>query len=341
MKKVLFASTALVAFTGAAVADVELSGRAEMGIFDQGIDGRSVEFFTDIDATFTMTGETDGGLEFGASVDLDESGSGVGFDAGLDGVVGTADDIFSTNGAMGDNTNDGGATIFIKGSFGTVTMGDTDGALDWALTEAGNVGNPGSIADDETSHAGYVGSYLDGTADGQILRWDYTAGDFGVAISVDDDNGTGDVGYAIGLKYNIDLGGTTIALGLGHQEAGVLAAGATGENASATGVSATATLASGLSVGVVYADWDDGNNLADGGPDSNIGVGIGYTTGAFSVHANYGEIELDDNTDVAGFGLAAAYDLGGGAVVHFGYRSDDTDAATDVDTFSLGLGLSF
>ena len=34
MKKVLLTSTALVAFTGAAVADVELSGRAEMGIFD-------------------------------------------------------------------------------------------------------------------------------------------------------------------------------------------------------------------------------------------------------------------------------------------------------------------
>jgi outer membrane protein OmpU len=332
MKKVLFASTALVAFSGAAVADVALSGRAEMGIFDSddlAVDG--VQFFTDIDVTFTMSGETDNGLTFGASVDLDEGGSGAA--------------------AVADNSDDGGATIFISGSFGTVTMGDTDGALDWALTEAGNVGNPGSINDDETSHAGYVGSYLDGGNDGQILRWDYSFGDFGVAVSVEDDNGGraaagddeilgtaddeelgGEVGYAIGLRYNLDLGGTTVALGIGHQEA---ASNADGATASATGISATANFAGGFSAGIVYADWDDDDDAANG-PDSNYGIGLGYTTGAFTIHANYGEVEFDDGTDVDGFGVAAAYDLGGGAVVHFGYRDDDA-----IDSFSLGLGLSF
>lgn len=330
MKKVLFASTALVAFSGAAVADVALSGRAEMGIFDQGIDGRSAEFFTDIDVTFTMTGETDNGLTFGASVDMDEGGPGIGINPGPDDDINTfGDNSVELNGATQDNTNDGGATIFISGGFGTVTMGDTDGALDWALTEAGNVGNPGSIADDETSHAGYVGSYLDGAYDGQILRWDYSVGDFGVAVSIDDDNGAAgvDVGYAIGLKYNLDLGGTTVALGLGYQDA---------NDADILGVSATATLANGLSLGIVYADWDDGNGLADGGADNNLGIGVGYTTGALSLHANYGKVESDDGTDSSGYGLAAAYDLGGGAVVHFGYGDDDTNS-----TWSLGLGLSF
>ena len=311
MKKVLFASTALVAFSGAAVADVALSGRAEMGIFDSDAVA-GTQFFTDIDVTFTMSGETDNGLTFGASVDLDEGGAGAA--------------------AVADNSDDGGATIFISGSFGTVTMGDTDGALDWALTEAGNVGNPGSIADDETSHAGYVGSYLDGGNDGQILRWDYSFGDVGVAVSIEDDNGAGEVGYAVGLRYNLDLGGTTVALGIGHQEAASATPGAT---ASATGVSATATFGGGFSAGVVYADWDD-DDAAAVGPDSNLGIGLGYTTGAFTIHANYGEVEFDDGTDVDGFGVAAAYDLGGGAVVHFGYRDDDA-----VDSFSLGLGLSF
>ncbi len=329
MKKVLFASTALVAFSGAAVADVALSGRAEMGIFDNDVD--DVQFFTDIDVTFTMTGETDNGLTFGASVDLDEGGSGAS--------------------AVADNSDDGGATIFISGSFGTVTMGDTDGALDWALTEAGNVGNPGSIADDETSHAGYVGSYGDGGNDGQILRWDYSVGDFGVAVSVEDDNGGrdnslvdpadtdgGEYGYAIGLRYNLDLAGTTVALGLGYQEA---ASAADGPQVDIIGVSATATLANGLSIGIVYADWDD-NDAGTVGPDDNIGVGIGYTTGALSLHANYGEIELDDGSDVSGFGLAAAYDLGGGAVVHAGYSRDDVDGAPfNRSRASLGLGLSF
>ncbi|WP_298262238.1 porin, partial [uncultured Litoreibacter sp.] len=81
MKKILIASTALVSTAGIAAADVALSGRAEMGIFQQntafsgGAVGSDMQFFTDIDVTFTMSGETDNGLTFGASVDLDEGGA--------------------------------------------------------------------------------------------------------------------------------------------------------------------------------------------------------------------------------------------------------------------------
>ena len=321
MKKALFASTALVAFAGTAVADVDLSGRAEMGIFDS--DGlETAQFFTDIDVTFTMSGETDGGLTFGASVDLDEGGD-------------AAD-------ATNNDQEDGGATIFISGAFGTVTLGDTDGALDWALTEAGNVGNPGSIADDETAHAGYLGSYLDGAFDGQILRYDYSAGDFGVAVSVElDDADVFDEGFAIGLRYGLDLGGADVSLGIGYQEADV---------SDAIGVSATATLANGLSFGATYTDFSDtavdfGALGVDDNPvDSHFSIGVGYTTGAFTVHANYGDFDGDDGAggvDHDGFGIAATYDLGGGAIVHFGYGSSDVDTVGDFDTVSLGLGLSF
>ncbi len=329
MKNVLLASTALVAFTGAAVADVALSGRAEMGVFDGG--SGDAEFFTDIDVTFTMSGETDGGLTFGASVDLDEADGSGSFAGG---------DTVGASGATGNNSDDGGATIFISGGFGTVTMGDTDGALDWALTEAGNVGNPGSLADDETSHAGYVGSYLDGSQDGQILRWDYSMGAFGVAVSVDDNSTAGDdIGYAVGLKYTADLGGTAVAFGIGYQESGENFGGTAGREVEALGVSATATLGSGLSVGVVYADWDDTDLAA--GFDSHYGIGLGYSTGALSLHANYGEVDFNGGTSADGFGLAAAYDLGGGAVVHLGYGDGTTAAGVDSDTWSFGLGLSF
>ncbi|MEM9433646.1 MAG: porin [Pseudomonadota bacterium] len=314
MKKVLFASTALVAFTGAAAADVDLSGRAEMGIFQT--TGLEAQFFTDIDVTFTMSGTTDGGLSFGASVDLDEGGAGAA--------------------AVADNSDDGGIVIFISGGFGTVTMGDTDGAMDWALTEAGNVGNPGSLADDETSHAAYVGDYLDGDpvdgTDGQILRYDYTSGAFGVAISAEQSNEgvttaafSGDLNFAVGFKYTADLGGASVKFGLGYQEAGV---------SDALGISVDTTLASGLSLGVVYADWDDAVR------DSNLGIGVGYTTGPISVHANYGSVDLVGGGSIDGFGLAAAYDLGGGAVVHFGYGQDDS-VPGDFKRASLGLGLSF
>ena len=320
MKKLLIASTALVAFGGAAAADVALSGRAEMGIFGSTAGGKA-QFFTDIDVTFTMSGETDNGLTFGASVDLDEGGA--------------------VSNATQNNADDGGATIFISGGFGTVTMGDTDGALDWALTEAGNVGNPGSLADDETSHAGYLGAYLDGGAgngDGQILRWDYTSGAFGVAVSLEDDNGSNvantGIGYAIGFKYSLDLSGTTVNFGIGHQKAadnvGVVA------DAKATGVSAAASFANGLSAGATYTNM---SNMVN---DKHYSLGMGYTTGAISVHANYGKFTGQGaNPDTKGYGLAAAYDLGGGAVVHAGYGYGRTTGAARARSASLGLGLSF
>ena len=69
MKKVLFATTTLVATTGFAAADVTLSGLAQMGI--QGGENVDTTFVQDIDVTFTMSGETDNGLTFGAAIDLD------------------------------------------------------------------------------------------------------------------------------------------------------------------------------------------------------------------------------------------------------------------------------
>jgi outer membrane protein OmpU len=347
MKKVLLASTALVATAGFAAAEVSLSARAEMGIFGGStnnvaataptrggvdIDESQTRFFTDIDVTFSLSGETDGGLSFGAAVDLDEGGAGAA--------------------AVANNDDDGGIAIFISGDFGTLTMGDTDGALDWALTEAGNVGNPGSLADDETTHAGYLGAYLDGgvagSGDGQILRWDYTSGAFGVAVSLEDDNGSTaastNIGYAIGFKYSLDLSGTTVNFGLGYQKAADDATGALAPlgnpvDAKATGVSVSANFANGLSAGVTYTDM---KNMAN---DKHYSLGLGYTTGAISVHANYGKFTdnaaIAGGADVKGYGLAAAYDLGGGAVVHFGYGSSKPTGGVTAKSMSLGLGLSF
>ncbi len=76
MKKVLLASTALVMTAGVAAAQgVELSGYAEIGV--KGTEdnfGRSTEVFHhDFDVKITLSGETDNGLTFGATIDLDEA----------------------------------------------------------------------------------------------------------------------------------------------------------------------------------------------------------------------------------------------------------------------------
>jgi outer membrane protein OmpU len=372
MKNILLASTALVAFAGAAVADVAITGRAEMGIFSADSVGANTsvpnaiygdpalitrgaatsgvsQFFTDIDVTFTMSGETDNGLTFGASVDLDEGGAGAA--------------------AVANNADDGGATIFISGGFGTLTMGDTDGALDWAITEAGNINNGGSIADDETSHSYYIGNGLDGRYDGQILRYDYSFGDFGVAISTEmDDSDARDDGYAIGFKYGMDMGGSAINFGLGYQIATTGARGERGvfeEVEAGTEIEVLALSVMGtfgdFAAGIMYADIDSDDAGVVG---DYVQIGGGYSANGLTIHANYSVLSnaaFDaGGLDRDSYGLSVAYDLGGGAVVHAGYASgvsSDLIVDTGVNTgtltagdltgnpdqtrWSLGLGLSF
>ena len=400
MKHILMATTALVATAGIASADVSLSGWAEMGMV--GGNGGETEFHQDIDVSFSMSGETDGGLSFSAAVDLDE------------------------NNAFATNTH-GGSSINVSGGFGSLTLGDTDGALDWALTEGGNVKNGGSLADNETTHAGYRGSYLDGNEDGQILRYDNTIGSMGIAASIEmDDNGntalssaaaaasaagtltvrntfvpnaagtvataaatatvatvgnvaalteSGDSSMALGVKYNMDLMGGSLALGAGYQVAaervtyvasgtGLINGGAIQTSTlaladtTAVGFSATYAASSGFSIGVALTEYDDfvgvnarasvageaGHGAAGAAiagylsDASHLSIGVGFTTGPVTLHANYGELDYDAVAiaDVDGYGVSIAYDLGGGAKVKLGMNDNAAG-----DDFSFGLAMSF
>ena len=313
MKKVLFATTAIVAFAGAAAADVAVSGSAELGIADLDHNGDDeLGFFSSVDVRFSMTGETDGGLAFGATIDLDDA-------------LETA-----TNGEIGDNTDNtsNDYTIFVSGAFGTLTFGDTDGAMDWALTEGGNVGNPGSIADGETSYSGYAGSYLDGNGDGMIARYDYSFGDYAFAVSVEQGVADAENGFAVGFKGNV----AGVSFGIAHQAGTENATG----DAELTGVSLGYGFGA-LNAGIMVATGED-----RAGADRDLmQIGLGYTTGALSLHANYAEDDVDGTGKADGIGVAAKYDLGGGAGVHFGYSSSETAGGVDADRWSLGLAMSF
>ena len=255
MKKVLLATTALVATAGIASAqDVDtgviITGFAEIGVFDPGNDDSdTLQFHTDIDVTFTMTGTTDSGLTFGADIDLDESdtdqtvpgvavnrsGDDVGggnvenidtdgngiisggeLDAFLDGGVNTTSDIEVGGSPAFDNSTQGGEAIFLTGPFGTVTMGDTDGGFDWALQEA----IIGSAINDDHEHDGYNGNAgYDGAYDGQIVRYEYAFGSFAAAVSAEiDDSGASDPVLGVGARYSTSFGsfrGNPIGIGFG------------------------------------------------------------------------------------------------------------------------------
>ncbi|MDJ0628094.1 MAG: porin [Rhodobacter sp.] len=335
MKKVLFATTALVASAGIASAQgVELSGSAEMGIV--GGDGIETQFHTGVDVRFTMSGETDNGLTFGATVDLDDTGETAvrGFDIADTGPSELAD-----------------YNVFISGNFGTLTMGDTDGAFDWALRDLDIIAD---INDSNTAHAGFNGNAgLDGTYDGQVARYDYSFGDFAFAVSAEiDDAGVGDPVFGIGGTYSGDLGGVNLGVGLGYQSDGVF---------DIIGVSLDASFDNGIRAILNYSDLDGIgiDNSGYGGlpagtqfAENHIGVGLFYTMDALSVGVNYGvydttTIGCPTCADTEGFGLAVNYDLGGGAVVQFGYGSSSVqntlvpgDTVTS-DSFSLGVAMSF
>ncbi|MEM9318108.1 MAG: porin [Pseudomonadota bacterium] len=333
MKKVLFATTALIASAGIASAQgVAVSGYAEMGI--AGGDRYAVsdaQFWQDIDVTFTMSGETDNGLTFGASVDLDEAQDTCDLD-GADDTINTADDATSCgNAALDDPFDDGGVAVFISGDFGRLTLGDTDGALDRVMQDAVTAGGPGTIADDESEHAGYLGAFSDGVFDGQILAYEYSFGDFLFVVSHEQDVGGGDGTNAIGVRYSTSFGAADITAGLGF-----LSADDGGDNRDIVGLSVLAELDSGFSGVIGYSDWT-GIGATDT-DDNHTYIGLGYSIDAISVHVNYGEFD----SGASGYGFAAAYDLGGGASIHFGYGAGEASStAATIDSYSFGLAMSF
>lgn len=324
MKNILFASTALVATAGVASADIALSGWAEIGVVG-GSDAETV-FHTDIDVSFSMTGESDNGLTFGATVDLDENGA------------------FATD-------TDGGASYFVAFSNARLDIGDTDGAFDAALQEVNLVG--GSINDAETGHAGFsgnggVGDFatsgdiadlegmgLDGAHGGNVARFTYTASGFSgfASVELNQDGDDDQAIYAVGVAYDTDLGGTALGVGLGYQSGEI-----DGTKVNVIGVSVDATLASGFSAALNYSKAD-----IDGAPDdvTHMAVGLGYTMNNIGLGVNYGEYKFDGEK-AKGFGVAATYDFGGGLEAQFGYgNSDDSTAADSTNTWSLGLAMSF
>ncbi len=319
MKKILLASTALVGFAGAAAAEVSLSGYAEMGI--RGGDAIETQFHNDVVINFNFSGSMDNGVEFGGKVQLDDTNGG----GAMNGTPAFDDEAF-----------------WVSGSFGKVTLGETDGAFDWALSE---IYSGTSLADDHSTHAGaYWFTGLDSTYDNQIMRYEYSFGDFAVGLSAEmDDTGVGDTNYALGGKWSGQMGGMDVGLGLGYQDNGVN---------SVWGLSGSAAMSNGFSVSLGYADLDGTSDAVGNGvpSDSWWGVGVAYTPAtmsALTLGVNYGEYQATSASgmaDPSGWGIVANYDLGGGAVAMAGYQSSDNGVAGNGggdSSFSVGLGLSF
>ena len=77
MKKVLLATSALTLSAGFASADVSMSGTGGAGVF--GASGADLSVYSGVDLGFSLSGASDNGMTFSASLDM---GGGQTLDAG-------------------------------------------------------------------------------------------------------------------------------------------------------------------------------------------------------------------------------------------------------------------
>jgi outer membrane protein OmpU len=195
MKKILLATTLLAASTGFAAAEVTLSGDARMGIisnFDSAatllVDESDLQFTSRARVKFTLSGSTDGGLEFGASFRAQDA-------------------VNASKGTAG--------SVFISGAFGKLSMGDVDDAANSAVGQVSGVGLTGLGDLNEVS---YIGGGLDPTA-----LYEYSTGDLTIYASVTNPTlavspASNTVAYSVAAKYA--LGDYTVALGYEDDDAG-------------------------------------------------------------------------------------------------------------------------
>ena len=326
MKKILFATTALVMTAGVAAAEVAVTGDGRLGIV---YDGENANFNSRVRAIFTMAGETDGGLTFGGSIRADNSTGG-------------------TTGAAGN--------IFISGEFGKIAFGDVNGGMENAIGDLSGIGysNANSIME------WYETEYLTNTfSEDPLMLYSYSFGDFSFYASMSDGSYGGMHGnttedtprfeqYSVGLKYSFGDFGVSggyeqrkletyekeyqwmLGARANFGDATLKAFYGKGEAYNAVGYQlSTGTVIPGL--GGTGDGWTREFQDFD-----QYGVSLDYKIGATVITAFYRELSLDYSGDATYYGIGAAYDLGGGATLKGGVMKMDRPDGAWIDAVQSG-----
>lgn len=278
MKKILLASTILVASASFAAADnanISISGDAEFGMVYTG--AWAAYYGAGID--FAMSSTTDGGLEFGATV---------GFDA--------------------NDTTVNDTSVWISGAFGKLAVGDVDNAIDatvGGIAEVVSETGAGNGLDDDAER-------FRGLSAANVL-YTHTFGDFDVAASFDTVSGNN---FAAAGKYN--FGDYNVAAGVetdGTNTHAAISAGAKfgdfGVNALyATALSGPANSSMGLdasyTTGAVTVTAGVGQHIVGGTVQVlDYGLGVAYDLGGGAV-VDAGVASVD-GTIYAEFGIGMKF----------------------------------
>ncbi len=325
MKKILLASTILVGSAGVAAADVSFSGSAYMGLGTLSQGALWVPLAS-ASATASMSGETDGGLGFGASFKISGGGatgittSSTSFWTYSDaGAVNTNINLFCTNGggtaiSCGNTT---AATVSVTSATVSSTVSGNAGSVgDLSVWISGDFGKVSLTADasDPTTVIGYTGTFGGFTVSGAyttgaIAPVDSEHGDWNIKLAY----ASGD--YSAYYKHAFDASGNS----------------GTGMNVDTIGGSAS------FGDFGVSASFSQDNLTA--GSRTGWDLGVSWSSGAISAGVDIGQ---NRPTGFNTMGISLGYDLGGGASVDFAYSDLNTainGAATEM--MKLGVSMSF
>jgi outer membrane protein OmpU len=375
MKKLLLTTTALALSAGVAAADVTLSGDGRMGLF---YDGDDVSLISRARVTFTLTGETDGGVAFGGSFRADQA---------------TA----AASGTLGK--------VFIDGAFGRLEFGDVAGGARAATGDLHPVGLTAIRDLNEMVYVDRLVNGIDGTAKLLIgaasapLVYNYDTGlktrpralytysidglslYASVAFSKSDkltatgigltatatqiENalslpagtipaGTYSAGTGLSLSLPITTEVTEVAVGAKYEFDGfMVAAGVeqarfkvSGPLAVALGIDGTTKLGHGtLALGYtmdnvsVKAIYGAAMNDLKGAFASNSQYGIS-ATGTFDA-VTVSAYARRDFAKTQFVGLGAAYDLGGGAALRGGVTNINPNSGSSTTLADFGVAFTF
>ena len=215
MKKVLLATTALTLSAGFASADVSMSGTGGAGVF--GAAGADLSVYSGVDLGFSLSGASDTGMTFSASVDM---GGGQTLDVGdfeLDTQdMGTDDNTsvaigvsgvtitLSQNGVDDLYSDDIAGDIGISGAMGDLTYSVVTGLEDADPTSISIGYSAGAIS-------GSVASSDSGSAeDASTVTVTYKMGDISVSAESDTDR-TGADTSSVTVTYAM-ADGMTVSL---------------------------------------------------------------------------------------------------------------------------------
>jgi outer membrane protein OmpU len=277
MKKVLLATSALTLSAGFASADVSMSGTGGAGVF--GANGADLSIYSGVDLGFSLSGGSDTGMTFSASLDM---GGGSTLDPGdfeLDAQHGTEGDTT----VMGTDANTS-ITIGVSGVTIELSQDGIDDLYD--DDETGDIGISGSMGD---LTYGIVTGLEDD--DATSLSVGYSAGAISGSVATSDvgDASSVEVVYAMGaitLTAGADTdrtGAETSSIKVGYAMSDGLTVSLEAEEGTNT---VAASYASGaLSVGVEANDAND--SVWEATMAYDLGAGATFNLGTNSAETTY------------------------------------------------------